>query len=1011
MTMTQGGRAQLVLTTEQQGAAAHPLTPLRIVAGAGTGKTTVMAERIHHLIHAGLASADQFLGLTFTNKAAAGLKQRVQDGLDPDADITVATYHSFSAGLVADHALELDLHPRTRLLNRAQAWQLLFSVFDEFRFARRRVLKPSLVVNDALVLASRCADHLVEVAAVEADCHQLMAEVRWKDAKGTAQGRLDLCQIVAAYDRRKRERRLIDYGDQIRLAVKLLQHHPALARALQDQHPIVLLDEYQDTNYAQRVLLQLVYGPGSAIAAVGDDMQSIYGFRGAHLRNILDFDRHFAPVADRPLTQNRRSGRALVDLANRIQSQVDDALDKELTALPEAPETLIECFLAADDSEEAETVAADITSLGPGWGRHAVLCRKRKLIPAIVAALEARAVPVEVAGTSGLLGRPEIVDLVAWLEVLADLSASVALLRLLRGPRYRLGWRDLAALARHLRGLEGSSADRRARTSNAVGPLTLADALTDLPAVEGLSPLARRRLEQFCRERAELSHAAARLPVLDLAEAVIARTGLWGPAGTLGRDNLLRFLDLAQNFSPVEGVGGLPAFVEYLHVLDESDEDLAEAHHGDADAVQVMTIHQAKGLEWDHVWLPGLAGADRRSAIFPDTRGGDNALTNTSALPWWLRPDDPAIGDWRTGVRKDMEDELRRRELQEEWRLLYVACTRARRRLVCSAAQWYPGPATPQGPSPFYRFVAAQTDLVAERFRHDPTEQDPRVAAMERRRVAASRPAHAGPVVAVDQGTLFDRPHLPVAPPAAPAGLSVTGLVSYARCPRQFYWLAVRPLPRRASAAARIGTEVHRWIELRSGPQLGLLGLDEPGRPAGEPADPAGGDGLESPHAVAGLRAAFLASPYAAVDPVRIEAPFVLAVAGRLVRGRIDAVYRRDGRLELVDFKTGLPPAEGDRGGHVQLDLYAVAAAEVWGDDPAGLRTTYCYLQRDGSFRLVTSDWDAGRLAAVRADLGANLAGLAAGEYGATPGGWCKRCEWQEVCRPGRAWLAGAPSI
>jgi DNA helicase II / ATP-dependent DNA helicase PcrA len=1019
---------RIVLTAEQLAAVTHPLTPLRIVAGAGTGKTTVMAERIRHLVEAGLATPDQFLGLTFTNKAAASLKRRVLDCLEPDADVTVTTYHGFCAGLVAGHALELDLHPRTRLLNRAEAWQLLFSVFDEFRFSRRRVLKPSLVVNDGLVLASRCADHLVDITTVEADCRELIRTARWKDTRDAAAGRLELCQVVAAYDRRKRARRLIDFGDQIRLAVRLLQSEPQLAAALRRQHPVVLLDEYQDTNYAQRVLLELLYGPGAAITAVGDDMQSIYGFRGAHLRNILDFDRHFAPVDDRPLTENRRSGPALVALANHIQDRVDDALDKELRALPGAPTTVIECFLAADDSEEAATIAADIVRLGPPWERHAVLCRKRRLIPTIVAALEARAVPVEVAGASGLLDRPEIVDLVAWLELLADLSASVALLRILRGPRYRLGWRDLAALARHVRTLEGSPLERDTRRSAGAPAFALSDALRDLNAVADLSPLALRRLGQFCRERDELSRSAARLPVLDLAEAIVSRTGLWADAGTLGRDNLLRFLDLTAHFSPLEGVAGLPAFLEYLHLLDETEEDLAEAHSGESDAAQVMTIHQAKGLEWDHVWLPGLAGADRRAAIFPDTRSGGNALTNTSALPWWLQPDDPRIGDWRTSARKDMEDELRRRELMEEWRLLYVACTRARRRLVCSAAQWYPGPATPQGPSAFYQFLAGQGGLVTERFHHEPALEDPRVAAMVRRRAATVRPAHAAPMPAADQGTLFDRP--PVAPtaPAVPAAVSVTGLVSYSRCPRQFYWLAVRPLPRRASAAARLGTEIHRWIKLRGGPQLGLLELEPVPDAVAEPPDPGalgdplagagagagvgvgasagvgGGGGAVDPRE--GLRAAFLTSPYATLVPVRVEAAFALAVAGRLVRGRIDAVYRRDGRLELVDFKTGSPAADGDRGGHVQLDLYALAAVDVWREDPAGLRTTYCYLHNDGSHRLVSSDWDAERLATVRAGLAATLGGLAAGDYRATPGAWCSRCEWQETCRPGRAWLA-----
>jgi DNA helicase-2/ATP-dependent DNA helicase PcrA len=222
-------------------------------------------------------------------------------------------------------------------------------------------------------------------------------------------------------------------------------------------------------------------------------------------------------------------------------------------------------------------------------------------------------------------------------------------------------------------------------------------------------------------------------------------------------------------------------------------------------------------------------------------------------------------------------------------------------------------------------------------------------------------------------------------------------MVSYRRCPRQFYWLAIRPLPRRRSEAALLGTEIHRWIEQRSDRQLGLIDLED------EEVDPGAAGGTAS--GAGGWRAAFLRSPYGSLDPERVEAPFVLVLDGRMVRGRVDAVYRRDQRLELVDFKTGSAPADGDRGAGVQLDLYAMAAVDVWREDPAELRTTYCYLRGDGTYALVSTDWDEDRLAVVRADLRAALTGLAAGEYAATPGPWCGRCEWREVCRPGRAYL------
>src|SRR5439155_14829932 len=182
-----------------------------------------------------------------------------------------------------------------------------------------------------------------------------------------------------------------------------------------------------------------------------------------------------------------------------------------------------------------------------------------------------------------------------------------------------------------------------------------------------LSDAARTRLAAFCAERRALAAATGRLPVLDLAEAIVQRTRLWRAAGERGRENLLRFLDLTERFSPIEGDPGLPAFLEYLHLLDESDEDVAEAHPTDRDAVRLMTIHQAKGLEFPVVFVPGLAGSKGASRIFPDRRSGENAISNSSVLPWWLRDDDDDFPDLGA-VRRvaDIDDLVRTRKLDEE---------------------------------------------------------------------------------------------------------------------------------------------------------------------------------------------------------------------------------------------------------------------------------------------------------------------------------------------------------
>jgi RecB family exonuclease len=301
----------------------------------------------------------------------------------------------------------------------------------------------------------------------------------------------------------------------------------------------------------------------------------------------------------------------------------------------------------------------------------------------------------------------------------------------------------------------------------------------------------------------------------------------------------------------------------------------------------------------------------------------------------------------------------------------------------------------------FYEFLRRHPDLVTERFHHDPPDVDPDVAAKERNREAALR-RYARRAVTTDEPRLLSDDELPPTAPArtAPTALSVTSLVTYARCPKQFYWSVVRPLPRQSSAAARLGTEVHRWIEQRAGGQLALIELDSPPELAAD-FDP---DRLPPDlHVRAALQQSFLESPYAALDPARVEAPFVVVVAGRMVRGRIDAVYERDGRVELVDFKTGSRPAPGDASARTQLDLYGLAAVETWGVDVEHLRTSYCYLRAGEQAEIDAVDWDAALLGEVQGRLGRALDALTLNRYPATAGPWCPKCDFLSFCPSGQA--------
>ena len=1049
---------------EQRVAIRHGNGPQLIVAGAGSGKTTVMAERVVHLITELGWRADQILGLTFSNKAAANLRQRTAAAVGAGSELTITTYHGFGASIVGDHALELGLHDRPMLLDRARAWQLLYGTLDGVQILHRKTGHPPSLIRDALTFSSTCADHLVTIEKVRADCERLLAIVgAAPDVHRAARGRLDLCTLVDAYERAKHDQCCIDFGDQIRLAVQLVEGDPRLAAELRERHPVVLLDEYQDTNYAQRHLLELIYRNDPNITAVGDDMQSIYGFRGAHIENILRFEEHFDGVTLRRLETNHRSGDQIVQLANTVQAEVPEARPKELRARPDAALATIERFVAADGESEARHIAARCAAIGAPFGEIAVLCRKRKLMPAIADALGAQGIPAEVVGLGGLLTRPEVVDVIAWLEILGAEDPSVAVLRILQGPRYRIGVRDLAALARHARRM---NATRREATDGVVAAfgeatpaasspsrsrIDLVGTIDDVEQIADLSAEAWTRLQAFIVERDGLRATSARVRPVDLVEAVIFRTGLWAAVDAVGLENLLRFVDLVESFVPLpseDDVPSLQALLEYFELIAESEDDIAEATPTDGDSVKVMTIHQSKGLEFDTVFVAGLTGAQSRTtSIFPDERLAENGMTQMVALPTWLRAD----GDRSTAVPMNARDLRRSREAataarrSEELRLLYVAVTRARVRLVLSAAHWYAGPATPQGPSEFYDLLGRQDGLVPERFREPATTVNPAAAARERRGAAAreavsattaaataaaaakpgSRVGRRGP--SPDQGSLLaasagTRSGAAVVRPV-PVALSATSIVTYARCPRQFQWTVVRPLPRRPSAAASLGTAIHRWIEDLGSPQPSLLPiveddglgdsrfddptLDEP--TLDQPGNPLGPTASRPTNAVEALKDAFRSSPYASQLPTRTEVPFAISIGGHVLRGRIDAVYTVtgiDGIVDIVDFKTGRTPAPGDGSAGVQLDLYGLVAVRNWGVDPDRLRTTYCYLGRDGNFTLVRTDWTMHRVAEVEARLLAEMAAIDARRFEPTPGSWCHGCDFLALCDPGRRTIA-----
>ncbi|MEU6917794.1 ATP-dependent DNA helicase [Streptomyces olindensis] len=748
-------------TPEQTACITAPPAPQVIVAGAGSGKTTVMAARVVWLVGTGQVAPEQVLGLTFTNKAAAELAERVRkalvragvtdpDAIDPDnppGEPVISTYHAFAGRLLTDHGLRIGLEPTSRLLADATRFQLAARVLRESPGPHPALTRSFAdLVGDLLALDAELAEHLVRPEALRAYDAELLLTLRGakltnadlRKVPEAAAARRELAELVTRYRAAKRERDLLDFGDQIALSAQLAKI-PEVGRVLRDEFRVVLLDEYQDTSVAQRVLLAGLFGEGTGhpVTAVGDPCQAIYGWRGASVANLDDFPEHFAHADGRPatrqaLSENRRSGGRLLDLANGLAEPLR-ALHAGVEALRPAPgaerDGVVRCALLRTHAEEIDWAADSVAHLvrtGTAPGEIAVLCRTATDFAEIQGALVARDIPVEVVGLSGLLHLPEIADLVAVCEVLQDPGANAALVRLLTGPRWRIGPRDLALLGRRARLLvsharvEGDDdPDRRlAEAVEGVDPsevISLADALDTFLETpldghgddDGLpfSPDARVRFARLATELRELRRSLAD-PLMDVLHRVLAVTGLEvelsaSPHALAARrrETLSNFLDIAASFAAGDNEATLLAFLGFLRTAAQYEKGLDNALPGGENTVKVLTAHKSKGLEWDVVVVPGLV-----TGTFPSSQGREKWTSQGKVLPHGLRGDAdtlPDVPSWDARGLKAFHEAMKEHQHTEELRLGYVTFTRPRSLLLGSGHWWGPTQKKRRGPSPF----------------------------------------------------------------------------------------------------------------------------------------------------------------------------------------------------------------------------------------------------------------------------------------------------------------------
>ncbi len=989
-----------------------------IVAGAGSGKTTVMAARVVWLVgHEGVPPGG-VLGLTFTKKAAAELGQRVRrdllamadvadvlDLLDEHGEPMVSTYNAFAGSLITEHGLRLGIETDLAVTSDATRFQRASRVIRRFREPLPHLTgKLPSTIEKVLALDGALSEHLVTTERLREHDHGVVAAIDGLPqatkpllrAREVALERVDLSRLVEAYRTDKALAGVMDFSDQMSGGARLGIEVPEVGELMRERFAVVMLDEYQDTSVAQRLMLQGLFGSGHPLTAVGDPAQAIYGWRGASADNIERFATHFpttdaTPTAVFGLRTSRRCHPDVLEVANAAAGPYYDA-HPELAPLsppPGEPEVAADISAQLFDTvtEEFTTVIDDIVAArtaGPDES-IAVLLRTRAEMPAITAALRERGVDAEVVGLAGLLALPHVNDVVSLLDVVADPTANPAAIRLLTGDRWRIGPRDLALLghrardlARAARGESDESIDARLADavtgSDPTEVVSLADAVDD-PGAAGYSTEARERLADL----AAVIRAVRRglgSSIADVITLAIRRLDLdieTHLLGTGAADDLAVLVERADVVTGRADVDSLPGFLAYLRAEDEFGSGLEVPERARPGAVQVLTVHTAKGLEWDRVFVPFVV-----QGTFPSGQGRDRWTSNAKGFPHPLRGDAdllPRLAEWSGPALSALGVEFARESAGEEIRLAYVAFTRARRALHVSGHHWGRSQLKPRELSPFLGAARTVTraqgrpeGVWVQQTAHETNpELDVEPVAWPRppqplpRRLAAAdavRQAVRGelevPSASDDDGeadqlarlvdlalevrVLRDEAERAAAPREIelPLALSASSILGLAQDEQRFASQLARPVPRAPSPAARLGTAFHAWVESYFGQQPLLDPTELPGRASTE---------LSSDADLAQVIELFRSGPYADAVPHAVEASFSMMLGQHQVIGRIDAVFSTgtpaEPRYEVVDWKTN----HGADADPLQLAIYRLAWAESRGIDPDLVSAAFYYVR------------------------------------------------------------------
>jgi DNA helicase-2/ATP-dependent DNA helicase PcrA len=964
------------LNEAQRRAITHGDGPLLVIAGAGTGKTRVITERIRHLLQSDDSlSGENILGLTFTNKAAGEMKARVVRATgERGKKVTLATFHAFCESLLKEAA------PERLMLDKVDHWILLRRNLERLKLEKyRRLADPGQFLNDFVDFFSRCQDELVScddylryaeglAAQLEIDRGGFEEDTFKERAEEVALQR-EIARAYRASDELMREKKRVSFGSLITGAVELLEEDAKLRRALQEKYRYILVDEFQDTNIAQLRLLELLAGDKKNIIAVGDNDQAIYRFRGASFGSFKLFLERFAGWREGQdstkfrvsLVENYRSTPNILRVATQVIAQNTVSADfpkKVLSANKEESEK-IRIVELENEHDEARWIVSELLRMraaGRKWREFAILYRQHAHRHELVEELCRHKIPFVISRLS-ILDHPLVKDVLAYLRLLENPADDIACARVLAAPAWSLEPADLVRLA------------ERARKEKKAIYEMLQVPQGQLPFDASHAALGKL-IEFVSEERKTLHRRSARGILADLLEwlEVAQRTS------PQDRKYVKRLSEFAKEWDPKSETQSLAEFVEYLDYYGQAGGTISLEDDIPGDAVQLMTVHGAKGLEFPQVFLLQI---------------------NNKKFPVGERP---RVFEFPAALMKEGEP-AEQFHIQEERRLFYVALTRAENRLTLTTLTEKKG-----------KIPVFIEDLLMDPAtkRRDIYQMKPKLP--EAPSSAKKLSSFAGELLlfplSSEPPKIFSRianwalEFHPLTP--EPLTLSPSAVSGYRTCPQQYLFSRSWRLREGPRAVLSFGSVMHTTIkrfvdQLRRGVKLPF---EDVARVFDTEWTSAGfeDDYQEQGYKQEGLEqlrvfyTSILATPWQVLE---LEKSFELPLANNVtIIGRMDQVNSLGGKdVEIIDYKTGKPKKDADAKRDLQLSLYALAAKEIFEWNP--VRLVFHYLQNN---QIQVTTRDDKQLEEAQASVLEAADDIRAGQFPPNPGFVCRSCAYKPIC-------------